>query len=64
LENNTSHWQVNLISRNTNIKKSYPPFTKRILIVDDHPNILLTFKRGLEAEKEYSSGDFLPSLRL
>jgi CheY-like chemotaxis protein len=55
LENNTSHWQVNLISRNTNIKKSYPPFTKRILIVDDHPNILLTFKRGLEAENEYSS---------
>ena len=56
LENNTSHWQVNLISRNTDIKKSYPPFTKRILIVDDHPDIILTFKRGLEAENEYSSG--------
>ena len=37
-------------------KKSYPPFTKRILIVDDHPDIILTFKRGLEAENEYSSG--------
>ena len=24
--------------------------------MDDHPNILLTFKRGLEAENEYSSG--------
>ena len=32
------------------------PFTKRILIVDDHPDIILTFKRGLEAENEYSSG--------
>jgi hypothetical protein len=24
--------------------------------VDDHPDIILTFKRGLEAENEYSSG--------
>src|ERR671914_3084692 len=32
------------------------PFTKRILIVDDHPDIIFTFKKGLEAENEYSSG--------
>ena len=37
-------------------KGKLSPFTKRILIVDDHPDIILTFKRGLEAENEYSSG--------
>ena len=31
------------------------PFTKLILIVDDDPDITLTFKKGLEAENEYSS---------
>jgi CheY-like chemotaxis protein len=37
-------------------KEKLSPSTKRILIVDDHPDIILTFKRGLEAENEYSSG--------
>jgi CheY-like chemotaxis protein len=37
-------------------KGKLSPFTKRILIVDDHTDIILTFKRGLEAENEYSSG--------
>jgi CheY-like chemotaxis protein len=37
-------------------KEKLSPFTKRILIVDDHPDIILTFKRGLEAENEYSNG--------
>jgi CheY-like chemotaxis protein len=37
-------------------KVKLSPYTKRILIVDDHPDIILTFKRGLEAENEYSSG--------
>ncbi len=32
------------------------PFTKRILIVDDDPDITLTFKEGLEAENESSGG--------
>ncbi|MGI8833785.1 MAG: response regulator, partial [Nitrososphaeraceae archaeon] len=32
------------------------PFTKRILIVDDDPDITLTFKKGLEAENENSKG--------
>jgi CheY-like chemotaxis protein len=54
LENNTSHWQANLINRNTNIKKSYPPLPNEsslwMIIL-----ILITFKRGLEAENEYSS---------
>jgi CheY-like chemotaxis protein len=37
-------------------KQKLSPFTKRILIVDDHPDIILTFKKGLEAENEYSGG--------
>jgi CheY-like chemotaxis protein len=37
-------------------KEKLSPSTKRILIVDDHPDIILTFKRGLEAENEHSSG--------
>jgi CheY-like chemotaxis protein len=32
------------------------PFAKRILIVDDDPDITLTFKKGLEAENETSGG--------
>jgi hypothetical protein len=37
-------------------KEELSPFTKRILIVDDHPDVILTFKKGLEAQNEYSSG--------
>ena len=37
-------------------KEKLSPFTKQILIVDDHPDIILTFKKGLEAENEYSCG--------
>jgi DNA-binding response OmpR family regulator len=33
-------------------------FAKRILIVDDDPDITLTFKKGLEAENEKSSNIF------
>ena len=33
-------------------------FAKRILIVDDDPDITLTFKKGLEAENEKSSNMF------
>src|ERR671911_361830 len=33
-------------------------FAKRILIVDDDPDITLTFKKGLEAENEKSSKTF------
>jgi CheY-like chemotaxis protein len=36
-------------------KEKLSPFIKRILIVDDHPDVILTFKKGLEAENEYSS---------
>jgi hypothetical protein len=33
-------------------EKKLSPFTKRILIVDDDPDITLTFKKGLEAENK------------
>jgi hypothetical protein len=33
-------------------EKLYPPFTKRILIVDDDPDITFTFKKGFEAENK------------
>jgi CheY-like chemotaxis protein len=34
------------------------PFTKRILIVDDDPDITFTFKKGLEAENEKNNKTF------
>jgi CheY-like chemotaxis protein len=58
LKNHAPHWQYRqdeeqkLLER----KEKLSPFIKRILIVDDHPDIILTFKKGLEAENEYSSG--------
>jgi CheY-like chemotaxis protein len=54
LKYNTSHWQGKPDQQKQKEKLSL--FTKRILIVDDHPDIILTFKKGLEAENEYSSG--------
>ena len=32
-------------------KRERSPFVKSILIIDDDPDIALTFKKGLEAEK-------------
>ena len=34
------------------------PFTKRILIVDDDPDITFTFKKGFEAENEKNNKAF------
>ena len=51
-----SHLQNKPHQQERQHKEKLSPFTKRILIVDDHPDIILTFKRGLEAENEYSSG--------
>ena len=33
------------------------PFTKRILIVDDDPDITFTFKKGFEAENEKNNNE-------
>ena len=32
------------------LKRERSPFVKSILIIDDNPDITLTFKKGLEAE--------------
>jgi CheY-like chemotaxis protein len=56
LVSNTPYQQSEPEQREHQQKEKLPPFTKRILIVDDHPDIILTFKKGLEAENEYSSG--------
>jgi CheY-like chemotaxis protein len=55
LKNNTSHWQNKPHQQEHQHKEKLSPLTKRILIVDDNPDIILTFKRGLEIENEYSS---------
>jgi CheY-like chemotaxis protein len=58
LKNNAPQWQ-NIQDEEQELqerKEKLSPSTKLILIVDDHPDIILTFKRGLEAENEYSSG--------
>ena len=53
---NTPYHQSEPEQREHQQKEKLSPFTKRILIVDDHPDIILTFKKGLEAENEYSAG--------
>ena len=60
-----SHIANNHSSTNTNLQKSQSvtdqqlsPFTKRILIVDDDPDIIFTFKKGLEAENEKNNKTF------
>jgi len=39
-------------------EENLSPFTKRILIVDDDPDITFTFKKGLEAENEKNNKTF------
>jgi CheY-like chemotaxis protein len=56
LVSNTPYQQSEPEQREHQQKEKLSPFTKRILIVDDHPDIILTFKKGLEAENEYSGG--------
>ncbi len=56
MRNNTPYPQSKPDQQENQQKEKLSPFTKRILIVDDHPDIILTFKKGLEAENEYSSG--------
>jgi hypothetical protein len=53
---NNSHPQSKPDQQEHQQKEKLSPFTKRILIIDDHPDVILTFKKGLEAENEYSSG--------
>jgi hypothetical protein len=51
LKNNTPRWKSKQDEEEKQLqerKEKSSPFTKRILIVDDHPDIILTFKHGLE----------------
>jgi DNA-binding response OmpR family regulator len=52
LKEYTPHWQGERQEK----KEKLSPFTKRILVIDDDQDITFTFKRGLEAENQYSSG--------
>jgi CheY-like chemotaxis protein len=60
LKNNTFHSypQSKPDQQEYQQKEKLSPFIKRILIVDDHPDVILTFKKGLEAQNEYSSEIF------
>ena len=48
----------NLQRSQSTVSEKLSPLAKRILIVDDDPDITLTFKKGLEAENEKNSKVF------
>jgi DNA-binding response OmpR family regulator len=52
----TTHGQSQQEEEQQQQKEKLSPYVKRILIVDDDPDITLTFKKGLEAENETSGG--------
>jgi CheY-like chemotaxis protein len=52
LGNNIPHFQD--VQQLEQLKKELSPNVKRILLVDDDPDITLTFKKGLEGENETS----------
>jgi DNA-binding response OmpR family regulator len=56
LRNNTTHWRGKQEERQLQeSKEKLSPFTKRILIVDDDPDITLTFKKTFEEVNRISS---------
>lgn len=50
-----SNRQETLTQSGKEVQQELSPKSKRVLIVDDDPDITLTFKKGLEAENEKSS---------
>ena len=50
--------QETLTQSGKEVQQELSPKSKRVLIVDDDPDITLTFKKGLEAENEKSSNLF------
>jgi CheY-like chemotaxis protein len=54
LGNNIPHGQGKLEQEQQIQKEKISPNVKRILVVDDDPDITLTFKKGLEEENETS----------
>ncbi len=53
-----SNRQETLTQSGKEVQQELSPKSKRVLIVDDDPDITLTFKKGLEAENEKSSNIF------
>ena len=53
-----SNRQETLTQNGNEVQQELSPKSKRVLIVDDDPDITLTFKKGLEAENEKSSNIF------
>ena len=53
-----SNRQETLTQSGKEEQQELSPKSKRVLIVDDDPDITLTFKKGLEAENEKSSNLF------
>ena len=53
-----SNRQETLTQNGKEVQQELSPKSKRVLIVDDDPDITLTFKKGLEAENERSSNIF------
>lgn len=53
-----SNRQETLTQSGKEVQQELSPKSKRVLIVDDDPDITLTFKKGLEAENEKSSNLF------
>jgi DNA-binding response OmpR family regulator len=55
VENNTSHWQGKQKEQQIQeSKEKLSPFTKRILIVDDDPDITFTLKNAFEESNRIS----------
>jgi DNA-binding response OmpR family regulator len=56
LENDTHHWQSKREEQQLQQQEEtkLSPFTKRILIVDDNPDITLTFRRAFEEANRIS----------
>lgn len=53
-----SNRQETLTQNGKEVQQELSPKSKRVLIVDDDPDITLTFKKGLEAENEKNSNLF------
>ena len=54
MRNNTPHWQDKQKEQQIQERNEQSPFSKRILIVDDDPDITFTFKKAFEEANRIS----------
>ena len=54
MRNNTPHWQDKQKEQQIQERNEQSPFSKRILIVDDYPDITFTFKKAFEEANRIS----------